>query len=209
MRTASSKKILVTGFAPFGGEKLNPSGLLLPMLSESADVEVALLPVTFAGAFVELEHKLKEQNYDFVICLGQAGGRAEVNLERVAINMIDASIADESGAILQEAVIEERAPAAHLTPIALRKLCEDLQKLGHRVQVSNSAGLFVCNYVYFRLLDWISVQRLSTQALFVHLPYLPEQISSKAEGTPSMDILQMKSCILDLLNQCRALGAIK
>lgn len=204
-----SSKILVTAFEPFGGETINPSALLLDHFRNLPEVETVLLPVTFEQVFSVLEQHLRRQSYDFILCLGQAGGRAKINFERFAMNMMDSSAADEAGALLQEREILKGAPVGYQTLFSLREVTRALHEQGHAVEVSNSAGLFVCNYVYYRVLSWLEQNDRHTKAVFIHIPYCREQITNKQPGTPFMELIDMQKCIVDFINQCKALGAIK
>ncbi len=207
--TASSPSILITAFEPFGGEALNPSALILEKLRSLPGVDAVLLPVTFSGAFEGLQERLQKQDYDYILCLGQAGGRSKISLERIAINLIDTRTADEGGVTIHEQPILPGRPLAYMTSFSLREMAHELNSSGHSVEVSNSAGLFVCNYIYFQTLAWLEKNMKKTKAVFIHIPYCPEQMAGKPNGTPFMELTQMENCILDFINQCKALGAIR
>ncbi|MFS4461048.1 pyroglutamyl-peptidase I [Bdellovibrio sp. HCB2-146] len=199
----SKKRILVTGFEPFGGESINPSQLLLEKLQRESlfldDVQFELLPVSFEKAAVTCLQLLREHAYDHVIQLGQAGGRKTICLERVALNWVESKLQDEEGFSPDGGTISEKAPAAYLNNLDLNKLRDELKNRNHQVTVSLSAGSFVCNYLYFKSQEFVQNQKLATSVLFIHVPYLPEQANSKAEATPSMEFEAMYAGIRDLI----------
>lgn len=199
----SKKRILVTGFEPFGGESLNPSQLLLEKLQRESllleDVQFELLPVSFENAAQVCLQYLREHSYDHVIQLGQAGGRKTICLERVALNWVESSRKDEVGFRPDGGSISENAPAAYLSKLNLNDVRDQLKSQGHHVTVSLSAGSFVCNYLYFKSQEFVQSKKLSTSVLFVHVPYLPEQAAGKAEGTPFMEFEAMYAGIRDLI----------
>lgn len=199
----SKKRILVTGFEPFGGESLNPSQLLLESLQRESsfleDVQFELLPVSFEGAVQVCLQYLDKHSYDHVIQLGQAGGRKTICLERVALNWVESNRKDEEGFRPDGGLIFEGAPAAYLSKLNLNEIRDRLKSKGHQVTVSLSAGSFVCNYLYFKSQNFVQSKKLSTSILFVHVPYLPEQAEGKSEGTPSMEFEAMYAGIRDLI----------
>lgn len=155
------KKIIVTGFEPFGGETVNPSGQLLELLAAPTDdvtVTTLLLPVEFLRAGQILTRHLEEcsenDRPDAVICLGQAGGRTSISLERVAINLMDSAMTDNSGYQPNDVPVVPGGPAAYFSTLPLRKIQSALQENGIPVGLSNSAGTYVCNALMYRLLHW-------------------------------------------------------
>jgi pyroglutamyl-peptidase len=196
--------ILLTGFEPFQGESINPSKEIVHRLQSRGDVDVEtlVLPVSFEKAFDRVQEKLLAQSYDFVLMLGQASGRSHIGLERIAINLIDTEVADEEGQWWLNRKIVEEAPEAFICDLPLRTWVAELKTLGHEVEISNSAGLFVCNSLYYQ------VSRLGGPCLFVHVPYADEQ-----GKRPSQSLIRMTDCLSDLIvlirAQCRALGAIR
>jgi pyroglutamyl-peptidase len=184
--------ILLTGFEPFQGEQINPSKEIVDRLSSRGwkDLDTLILPVAFEKAFDQVQEKLLQKKYDFILMLGQAGGRKNICFERIAINLIDTDIADEEGQRWHERKIIEDAPEAILSSLPLREWAAELKQTGHGVEISNSAGLFVCNCLYYQ----VSLS-LETRNLFVHVPYAEEQGKS-----PSQSLEKMTDCIVDLLS---------
>lgn len=195
-----ARSLLVTGFGPFGGEKINPSEILIRELQDRDGLEVQLLPVEYDGAFRKLERALNENNHRCLLMLGQAGGRSKINLERVALNFQDSSSADEMGIKRLEQKIRHGGAEALFTGLPLRKIREEMVAAGHEVVTSISAGSFVCNVTYYKALEWLAQNpnRLD-HALFVHVPYLPEQLEGKPQGTPSMSLEQMRAALETLM----------
>lgn len=199
-------RILLTGFCPFLGERINPSQLILEKINHSeqfkSSVDTLLLPVSFQQAVPLLIEKMQKQHYDYVLMLGQAGGRQKVNLERVALNWLESEHPDEDGFKPEQGEISKGSEPALFTRAPLNQWKDLLDKQGHSVVVSLSAGGYVCNYLYFHVLSWINAQRLSTQACFIHVPYLPEQVLEKKE-IPAMPIEQQQKIIEMILAQCK------
>lgn len=194
-------RILVTGFKPFLGEKINPSEILLEHIKRdfAASVDTLVLPVSFAECFSTLSKKFYGDAYSHVVMLGQAGGRDKVCLERVALNWIETSKPDEDGYTPKQQKIDD-GEAALFCALPLSDLAEDLKSKNLPVKISLSAGGYVCNYLYYRVLQDLAGSKSATRAVFIHVPYLPEQLSDKPEGTPGMDIETMKAALYPIIS---------
>ncbi|MDP3203283.1 MAG: pyroglutamyl-peptidase I [Hydrogenophaga sp.] len=183
-----NKKILLTGFDAFGGASLNPSWLAVKELHGRQilghTVVAAQLPTVFDASLEELNALLKQHRPALVVCVGQAGGRKAISLERVAINVNDAPIADNAGGQPVDTPVKPGAPAAHFTSLPIKAMLTALQTEGIAVEVSQTAGTFVCNHVFYGLMHELATRRAlkHTRGGFVHVPWLPEQ------GTPSMPL---------------------
>ncbi|MDP1781118.1 MAG: pyroglutamyl-peptidase I [Hydrogenophaga sp.] len=183
-----NKKILLTGFDAFGGASLNPSWLAVKELHGRQilghTVVAAQLPTVFDASLKELNALLKQHRPALVVCVGQAGGRKAISLERVAINVNDAPIADNAGGQPVDTPVKPGAPAAHFTSLPIKAMLTALQTEGIAVEVSQTAGTFVCNHVFYGLMHELATRRAlkHTRGGFVHVPWLPEQ------GTPSMPL---------------------
>ncbi len=182
--------ILLTGFEPFGGEAINPSWevarALDGQLIAGAMVHARCLPTTFAGAPVALGEALAALRPGLVIALGQASGRAEVSIERVAVNLIDARIADNAGERPQDVPVRADAPAAYFSTLPIKAMRDALRAAGHPAGLSLSAGAFVCNQLFFELQHRLAGQ--GVRSGFVHLPALPEQAARTQPCVPSMGL---------------------
>ncbi len=183
-----NKKILLTGFDAFGGASLNPSWLAVKELHGRQilghTVVAAQLPTVFDASLKTLNALLKQHQPALVICVGQAGGRKAISLERVAINVNDAPIADNAGGQPVDTPVKPGAPAAHFTSLPIKAMLTALQTEGIAVEVSQTAGTFVCNHVFYGLMHELATRRAlkHTRGGFIHVPWLPEQ------GTPNMPL---------------------
>jgi len=180
------KKVLLTGFDAFGGQSLNPSWLAVQALNRRKvlghTVVAAQLPTVFEASLRELDAQLRLHQPALVICVGQAGGRKVLSLERVAINVNDAPLADNAGAQPVDTPVVHGAPAAYFTNLPIKAMLAALHQAGVGAEVSQTAGTFVCNHVFYGLMRALATDpRLRhTRGGFMHVPWLPEQ------GTPNM-----------------------
>jgi pyroglutamyl-peptidase len=189
-RTARrAPRILLTGFEPFGGESDNPSMPLLRALDGARlhghRIATALLPVSFADAPTALADALQREAPALVLALGQAGGRARLSLERVALNLADARIPDNRGAQPIDVALLAGAPAAYFATLPLKAMLRALHERGIPAELSLSAGSYVCNAVFFVLLHLLAASQPRVRAGFMHLPYLPAQ-AARHPGASSM-----------------------
>ena len=183
--------MLVTGFDSFGGASVNPSSLVARALHgrrvAGHPIVAAQLPTVFDQSVLELAALLKLHRPVLVICLGLAGGRAAISLERVAININDARIADNSGNQPVDSPVLAGGPAAHFTTLPIKAMLRAMQRAGIPTEVSQTAGTYVCNHAFYSLMHALATRRTlkETRGGFVHLPFLPEQ------GEPSMRLEEM------------------
>jgi pyroglutamyl-peptidase len=187
----TSRKVLLTGFDPFGGETTNPSWLAVQALQgrqiAGHRVVAAQLPTVFGESLAALRALLARHQPALVICVGQAGGRSAISLERVAINVNDAPLADNAGAQPIDTPVVPAAPAAYFSSLPIKAMRAALQRAGIAAEVSQTAGTFVCNHVFFDLMHALATLPAlrQTRGGFVHVPWLPEQ------GTPGMALDEM------------------
>lgn len=183
--------ILVTGFEPFGGEAVNPSALVAQALHgrsiDGVPVVGTVLPCVFGAALDVLGDALDRHRPQLVLALGQAAGRSALSLERVAINVDDARIPDNAGAQPVDAPVVAKGPAARFATLPVKAMVAALRDAGHPAELSNSAGTFVCNHVFYGLQHALRTRR-SARSGFMHLPLLPEQARA---GQPSLPLTQM------------------
>lgn len=190
------KTILLTGFEPFGGEPLNPSweavrGLDGQHLGEHHLIRAVRLSCVFDLALAELEAELTQHQPVLVLAVGQAGGRCELSLERVAINLDDARIPDNAGAQPIDRPIVADGPAAYFTTLPIKAMVLALREAGLPAAVSYSAGTYVCNHLFYGLMHRIARDGLRCRGGFLHIPYLPEQAARQPTGAPSMSLTQI------------------
>ncbi|MCE4539393.1 pyroglutamyl-peptidase I [Pelomonas sp. P7] len=182
--------ILLTGFEPFGGEAINPSWEVARSLHNQviagATVHSRCLPTVFGEAPRVLAEAISVVRPDLVLALGLASGRADVSIERVAVNLIDARIADNAGARPRDVPVRADAPAAYFSTLPVKALLHGLRAAGHPASLSLSAGAFVCNQVFFELQHHLAGRGVKSG--FIHLPALPEQAARTVPTVPSMGL---------------------
>ena len=190
--TGETKKVLISGFEPFGGSRLNPSQLLVEAFSQSSidGVELAaiVLPVEFERATELLLEKIRDFQPDVVIAFGQAEGRKAIMPEKIAVNLDNAGIADNSGDQRQNRVIEPDGNDGYFTTLPVEKMIEAITSAGIPAELSLSAGNFVCNHVFYELQR--TLIKTEIKSGFVHLPLLTEQ-SAEFPGQPTMTLDEM------------------
>lgn len=188
---ASTKpRILLTGFAPFGGETTNPSWEAARALHgrriAGHTVVSRELPVTFGGSLDALRAAIAEVRPALVLCVGQAGGRERLSLERVAINVDDARIPDNAGAQPIDAPIAADGPAAYFTTLPIKAMLAALHNAGIPAEVSQTAGTYVCNHVFYGLMHALR-DSPGLRGGFVHIPYSPAQ-AALHPGVPGLPL---------------------
>lgn len=183
---------LVTGFDPFGGETVNPSQEIAQALHGAIvaghRVVGAILPTQFGASLPSLETLLRQYHPALVLALGLAGGREGISLERVAINLVDARIPDNAGAQPVDAPVVDNAVNAYFSTLPLKAMLARLHDAGIPASLSQTAGTFVCNQVFFGLMH--ALRRRQARGGFVHVPYLPEQAARHANA-PGMSLETM------------------
>ena len=183
-------KILITGFDPFDKEKINPAYeavKLLPDRIGNAEIVKLEIPTVFGKGGAEVEKAIESCMPDCVICVGQAGGRSSITVEKVAINYIDARIADNEGNQPINTAIVPNGPAAYFSTLPVRSMVENMRSNGVPANLSFTAGTFVCNEVMYRLLHLTHTKYHHIKGGFIHVPYTTQQAATKADGTASMD----------------------
>ena len=184
------KKVLITGFEPFGGESINPSWEVAKILAKQPHIEAVQLPCVFDRSLDVLREKIQALRPDVVICIGQAGGRSSIEIERVAINLNDASIPDNQGNQPIDTDIVPHAPAAYFTTLPAKAMVQAVKNAGVPASLSLSAGSYVCNHVMFGLLHFLAENFPQTRGGFIHIPFLPEQgVQHRNAPTMALDTL--------------------
>jgi len=184
------KTVLLTGFEPFNGATINPAWEAVRALEgwqgENFQVEVRQLPCVFGDAIEDLTALIDELHPDVVIAVGQAGGRPDISVERVAINVDDASILDNGGQQPVDTAIAADGPAAYFSTLPIKAIVHALREHGLVAGISQTAGTFVCNHVFYGLMHHASNQPQPIKAGFIHVPFLPEQAAARPDAPPSM-----------------------
>lgn len=186
-------KILVAGFDPFGGEKINPALEAVKGLADTikgAEIKKLEIPTVFNKSAEVVQKAIEEFQPDYVLNIGQAGGRYEISPERVAINVDDARIADNEGNQPIDAPIKEDGDAAYFTQLPVKAMVTAIKNAGIPGAVSNTAGTFVCNHIMYQVQYMIHTNFPKIKGGFIHVPYIPEQVVNKP-GQPAMSLSDM------------------
>lgn len=197
-------RVLITGFEPFGGASLNPSQLLVEKLAKEnlpgVELSTVILPVEFDRASELLLSTIKEISPKVVICFGQAEGRSSITPEKIAINLDDARIADNSGDARKQKAIVVGGADGYFSTLPLEKMLSALNTAEVPASLSLSAGSFVCNHIFYRMQNALLGQGVKSG--FIHLPLVPEQ-SGEFPNQPTISLDQMligaKAVILSTL----------
>lgn len=180
------KRLLITGFDPFGGATVNPSCMAVERLPDQIGECVLCklqIPTVFGKATAAVLEIARQFCPDTILCVGQAGGRAMVTPERIGVNIRDARIPDNAGNQPRGEFVDSSGPAAYFSTLPVEAMAQAIRDAGVDATVSNSAGAFVCNDVLYSLLH--HYDGTAVRVGFVHVPYLPEQ------GAPSMELAQI------------------
>lgn len=203
-------KILLTGFEPFGGQSINPSWQAVQLAAaELTDagyvVHTLELPCVFGQSAGVLSSALNEERPDLVLCVGQAGGRGRLSLERVAINIDDARIPDNAGNSPVDSAVVDGGPAAYFSSLPIKASLLELRRIGIPAEVSQSAGTYVCNHVFYALMQELQcgVHR-GAKGGFVHIPFSPEQVPDSSVA--SMETTTAASALAAIVRVSVATG---
>ena len=174
-------KIIVTGFDPFGGEKINPSIECVKALPDIEGVELIRLelPTVFKESAKRLNEVINDVKPDAVLSVGQAGGRPGITMERIAINVDDARIPDNISQQPIDEAIQLDGEAAYFTTLPIKRIVKAIREAGIPAEVSNSAGTFVCNHIMYQSLFAATKADKPFKAGFMHIPFIPEQTTDK------------------------------
>lgn len=183
-------KILVTGFDPFGGEPINPaieSVKKLPDNIAGAEIIKLEIPTVRGKSLEKIEKAIQEHNPDIILSVGQAGGRFDITIERVGINMDDFRIPDNEGnQVIDEPVFSD-GDNAYFVKLPVKAMVQNIQKNKIPASVSYTAGTFVCNHVLYGVLYLVEKKYKGKKSGFIHIPFLPEQVVDK-RNMPSMEL---------------------
>ena len=177
--------VLVTGFSPFGGERTNPSWEIVKSLPEfiaGYRLEKLRVPTEFGKAIAVTTKAMDKFAPSIVLCLGQAGGRTRISVERIAINVNDARIADNAGRQMIDEAIRADGPTAYFCSVPIKAMVAAMVKAGVPAEVSNTAGTFVCNHLIYGVLHHIAVNKSNARAGFIHVPFLESQVLDKPDA---------------------------
>jgi pyroglutamyl-peptidase len=187
------KKVLLTGFEPFGKDKVNPALELIKKMANEDIPNVELttirLPVVFGEAITTLVSAIEKNKPNLILSIGQAAGRMVVSIERIGLNMNDTDHPDNAGNKPRDELIATDGPAAYFTTIDIRKTLKEIKKAGIPARISNSAGTYVCNNIIFGALHYLVKNNLTKIKYgFIHIPYLPSQAAEKPKPFASLPL---------------------
>lgn len=194
------KKLLITGFDPFGGETVNPSWEAVRLLPEeigACRLTKLQIPTVFGRAAETVLAASEKLQPDVILCIGQAGGRSGITPEVVGINLREARLPDNAGNQPTDVPVVENGPAAYFATVPVRAMVKAVNDAGISAALSYSAGTFVCNDVLYSLLH--HYHGAETKVGFVHVPFLPEQAE---ENVPAMPLEQMTAALTAAISVC-------
>ncbi|UTY38593.1 pyroglutamyl-peptidase I [Allocoprobacillus halotolerans] len=183
-------KILVTGFDPFGGEKINPaieSVKKLPDEIAGAEIVKLEIPTVCHQSLKVIDAAIAQYDPDVILSIGQAGGRSDITVERIGINIDDCRIPDNAGQQIIDEPIYPDGPAAYFSNLPIKAMVAKIQELHIPASVSHTAGTFVCNHVLYGVRHMIETKYQGKRSGFIHIPFLPEQVVDK-KNMPSMSL---------------------
>ena len=200
-------KILMTAFDPFGGSSINPAWEVVSRLRtdwNGAELKPLLVPTVFGEAETLANGEAARWGADVVICVGQAGGRFVISFERIAVNLDDASIPDNRGNQPQDMLITPGGQNAYFSNLPVKRMAEAVRQAGIPATVSDTAGTFVCNHLFYKVMEEIDRNYPQRLGGFIHLPFLPSQVVRRTP-TPSMaleiQVAGIEAALMELLRQ--------
>lgn len=208
-------KILVTGFDPFGNEPINPAWEAVKQIPDTVDgvaVVKVQIPTIFGDSIDKLLETANKEKPDFILCIGQAGGRFDLTIERVGINIDDARITDNKGKQPIDEAIYPDGENAYFVKLPIKSMMKRVRDTNIPCSISNTAGTFVCNHILYALLYHIEKNNIAKAGGFVHVPYVPSQVVLKP-GQPSMcstmitdGLIEMIKCIISNREDIKMVG---
>jgi pyroglutamyl-peptidase len=183
-------KVLITGFDPFGGEKINPAWEAVKGIKdtiEGAEIIKLEIPTVFNKSIEKVKEAMELEKPDIVLCIGQAGGRYDMTVERVAINVDDARIEDNEGNQPIDIPVFEDGENAYFSNLPIKAMVEEIKGQGIPASISNSAGTFVCNHIMYGVLYHINKTYKNMRGGFIHVPFINEQVLDK-KNQPYMPV---------------------
>jgi pyroglutamyl-peptidase len=187
------KRILLTAFEPFAGESINPSFEVAKAIEKlafaNAEAQTLLLPVDRFQAIELALERIRESRPDLVMLLGEGSRRFRINPERIAINVDDFRIPDNTGNQPKGEAIVKDGPAAYFSTLPIYAIVERLIAAKIPAAISNTAGTYLCNRLFYSVMHFIALEKLPIQSGFIHLPYIHEQTINKPLDYPSLSLV--------------------
>lgn len=187
-------KFLITGFDPFGGESLNPAFEAVKRLPDTirgAEIIKQEVPTVFGKGAEKMREAIRQHRPDVVICVGQAGGRSAITVEKVAINFKDARIADNEGNQPFDEKIKEDGETAYFSTLPVKAMVAKINENGLPAALSYTAGTYVCNELMYQLLYLLDKEWKEMRGGFIHVPYATSQAVGKSGIVPSMSLVDI------------------
>lgn len=186
-------KLLLTAFDPFGGETINPAQEAVKLVRErvgAVDVVKCYVPTVFGTSIETVTSAIGQHRPDAVLCIGQAGGRADLTPERVAINIEDAVIPDNAGNQPVDVPIFADGKNAYFSTLPVKAMVAAIREAGIPASLSNTAGTFVCNHLMYGVLYTLEKSYPGVRGGFMHVPYIPAQTAGRS-GIPAMPLTEI------------------
>ncbi|MDD7281101.1 MAG: pyroglutamyl-peptidase I [Erysipelotrichaceae bacterium] len=184
-------KLLLTGFDPFGGEPINPAWEAVKLVSDQiGDIEVVKVqvPTVFNKSIETVAAAMESEQPDYVLCIGQAGGRFDLTPERVAINVNDARIPDNEGNQPVDGPIFEDGAPAYFASLPIKAMVKAMREAGVPASVSNTAGTYVCNHLMYGVLYTIAKKYPNMRGGFMHVPFITSQVVNRPTPAASLSL---------------------
>ena len=201
-------KFLVTGFTPFGGETVNPSYeavKLLPDCIEGVELIKLELPTVYFKALDVMANAIEIYEPIGILATGQAGGRCDMTVERIGINLCEAKLPDNEGLHLEKTPIEAGGPDGIFTTLPLYEIVEEMRQQGIPCSISNSAGAYLCNNVLYGTLRHLQKTNRNVPAGFIHVPFMTEQALERTVASMPLSMIAkgLESAIQTTLKFCK------
>lgn len=198
-------RILITAFDPFGGATVNPAAEAVKLVTppDNTDLFRLELPTVFFACAEILKKAIEEHRPDAVVCVGQAAGRKAVTPETIAVNTIDARIPDNAGNTPKDEAIDAGGPEKLYSTLPVNEITAAINKAGIPSEISESAGTFVCNYLFYKSMQYAEEYGIR-QCGFIHVPCIPSQLPGMPEGTPAMEMKDIVSALDTALKAVRS-----
>ena len=194
-------RVLLTGFMPFGGHATNPSQYIVSAIAkrpaDHLEIITEVLPVEYQAAGERIQALIHDIQPDAIVMLGLAAGRNIINLERVALNLDDSGLPDNTGELASGRVITDDGPAAYWSSLPLETMQQALQARDIPVKISNHAGTYVCNHVFYTARHMLERSHATIPCGFIHVPAIGE-----GDDTPGLPLATMieavETCLVAL-----------
>ncbi len=184
-------KLLLTAFEPFGGENVNPGLEAIKWIPDQIGgihIVKTVIPTVFGKSIDTVIACIDKEKPDVVLSIGQAGGRKDITIERIAININDARIPDNEEKQPVDEPIVEYGPAAYFSNLPIKAMVQAIRDVDIPASVSNTAGTFVCNHLMYGVLHHLTENYPNARGGFIHVPLIPKQVVHRASAAPSMNL---------------------